>query len=508
MDISDNKIIIVGAGAAGTVFFANLVDKLISYGNNFGNVTIKIIESTGIFGPGIAYSTKYSCNLMNSPSTDLGIIQGNKSHFWTWVLKNEYELLKIFPELINFNANTALPRALYGLYLKHVFDITVKKAIKSGINIVLIKDFVFNIIRYKGEYKLFLKNNKILLTNTICCCCGLGKKHQFPNFLKKKNYLSFPGIKEEKKIMSIPSDKDVIILGTRLSAIDCILMLKKNLHKGKIFLVSRTGGMPNVISKHTKLTCKFLNEDTLLSITNQGTRKLSLQQLLSLIEKEYKYHEKKPIQINNLLLSKRAPFVNLRYNLIKTNDKIRLWQAALYSTNNVVDLAWQLLSYEGKQQFIKEYMGFFKSYRIAMPRQNAEKIYSLYRKKQLFAYSGMKNIKYINKKYYIFCDTSDNQPVISEYVIDATGLISQAINTASPLIKNMVENGLVTIDVFNSIKIYPKTLQAINKNGEKENIYFLGGLIQSSYIGASLMESIVTLSNKIVKNLIRTTIQK
>lgn len=487
---------IIGVGAAGTALLVNLVDQAIRHGRK--NIEITLIEKTSEFSPGLAYSTEIDTNLLNSPSVDVGIIYANKMHFWNWMREEINDWQPYFPNLKNFDHHTPVPRRLYGLYLKSMFNQACDKALQAGITINLISDEVVEIEKHTHQYQLKFKGGSHCYVDDVCCSIGLGKRINHLNFKEQSTkYFCFPGI-DEKKLLTIPNDATVAVIGTRLSAIDSILILANNQHKGAIISVSHSASMPNVISKHVKYKPEFFTENCLLSLTNNGQKLLTLKQLLILIKKEYFFHENKKLNFKYLLEANKKSLVKFRYDIIKTTNKVRPWQAVFYATNDVVNLVWELLTADAKKKF-QRYIRLFQSQRIAMPHCNAQQIYRLSRQKQLSFYSGIKKIEKCNGKFLISIEHK-NQPVEADYLIDAAGLAGKASEHSAHLVKQLLKTNLIKTDDLGFVVISTKNMKVVTDN--LESIYILGGLAQGACIAANLMESIVVHSYYIVKDLL------
>ena len=498
MENHKKHIAILGAGAAGTALFVNLVDQAIHHGRE--GLEISLIEKTGVFGPGLAYSTEIDTNLLNSPSVDVGIVYGYKMHFWSWIIENVGFWQPHFPNLNNYGPNTPIPRRLYGLYLKTMLKHACHKAVKAGIITNQITDEVVEIEKEIHQYKLKLKDGAFCSVDSVCCCIGLGKRINHVNLIEQSTrYFCFPG-SDEKKLLAIPREANVAIIGTRLSAIDSILILANNQHKGKIVSVSRTASMPNVVSKHTKYKPQFLTEKNLLALTDNGKKPLSIKQLLALVKKEYAFHEGKKLNFKSLLETNKKPLVKFRYDIMNTANKIRPWQASFYATNDVVNLIWGLLSSEAKKHS-QQYIRLFQSQRIAMPSCNAQQIYQLYRRKKLSFCSGIKNITKCDDKFLITLD-QQSESLVVDYLIDAAGLTGSVSEHSAPLVKQLLKQNLIKMDNFGFIAISSKNMKVLNDYSDGESIYILGGLAQGTCIAANLMESIVGLSYNIVRDLL------
>lgn len=496
------KIVILGAGAAGTSLFVNLVDHAIQTGfHQFLELTI--VEKTGDFGPGLAYSTQLNSNLLNTPSFDLGVPYGHKIHFWNWIVGNEDLWHSYIPELTHYDRDTPFPRKLYALYLRAMFNDTIRKSKKAGVIVRLITDEVIDSKKNGNEHLLKLKNTKPFQVDIICCCLGLGKIGKYPHLKNTPGYMLFPG-NDEMRILKIPNDEKVAVLGSRLSAIDSLLLLEQTNRKEKVFVISRTANMPNVVSKHVKYPRKHLTKENLLAITKHGKYPLSLRKLTSLIMKEYAFHEGKKLSLRQLTEQRKAPIVKFRYDIIKTTGKIRAWQAALYSTNDIANLTWNLLDNKTKKIIFKNYYSLFQNQRIAMPISSAKKVYQLYHNKIVSFHKDLEHVEFQNGQYVISF-YSKKPPISVKHIIDASGLTGDVMQTNNVLVKNLLKNQLVEVDDFGFIKISPNTMRALHStNIPQENIYILGGLIQGTHIAGNLMESIVHLSHLISEDIFAT----
>lgn len=493
------KIAILGAGASGTSLFVNLVDQIIQTGCT-NRLEVNVIEKSGQFGPGLAYSTQITLNLMNTPTFDLGIRYADKSHFLNWLVKNESFWRMHFPEIGHYDKHTPLPRKLYGLYLETLFYSTKKKADNTGISVKLIINDVIDIEKHDDIYFLQFTNQPAQPADIVISCVGLGKIGKYLELKGTPGYLLFPGA-DEAQILEIPRDKNVAIVGSRLSAIDSILLLNHTKRTGHTFVASRTANMPNVIGKHERYTCRYLTKEHLLSITHQAQKPLRLRKLISLMKKEYFFQEGKHLQLRSLLYPKHMPITKFRYDIIKTTEKIRPWQAAFYSTNSIVNFAWNLLSDEDKRIFQTHYSHIFQNQRIAMPIKNAKKIYTLYKAKSVSFYNKLSHIDYHQNQYHLYFN--DQQSISVSYLIDAAGLAGTVNQTDNRFIKNLINRKIICQDAFGFIHVNPHTMKAINPINKEENFYVLGGLAQGTHLAANLMESIVELANQITQSIIK-----
>lgn len=100
MTDSIQRVAIVGGGFSGTMLAARLAER---------GVASTVIDRTGAFGLGVAYSTPFDGHLLNVRSNRMGAVEGRPDDFVRWLEANHPDLAD--PEGF-------APRRLYGLYVQ------------------------------------------------------------------------------------------------------------------------------------------------------------------------------------------------------------------------------------------------------------------------------------------------------------------------------------------------------------------------------------------------------
>jgi uncharacterized NAD(P)/FAD-binding protein YdhS len=97
------RVVVVGAGFAGTAVTVALLRR-------FGDrpVSIALVERTGSFGRGIAYSTPDPQHLLNVPASGMSAVPGQPGHLLEWARRNG----------IAASREDYLPRGVYGDYVE------------------------------------------------------------------------------------------------------------------------------------------------------------------------------------------------------------------------------------------------------------------------------------------------------------------------------------------------------------------------------------------------------
>jgi uncharacterized NAD(P)/FAD-binding protein YdhS len=500
--IHKKTITIIGSSASGIAVFIQLIDLIIN--NKIHNkIKINIIDKYTIPTGGLAYETSYHCNLLNIPATGMSIVHNDKNHFYKWLLHNQHYIKELF-NIDHLDPGNHFPRKLYGTYLKESFHTALTLARKVGIEVHTVVDEVIQSFKIQQGYKLLFKNNSCLLTDYFILCIGGFESHISQEFLHTDSYYSSP-YSTNQPISTIPKNADVMIVGTRLSAIDSILMLKTNSHKGKIICISRHGQLPRVQGRYDdEQKPTILNEKMLDKLTHHGKTHLKLNQLLGLIRCEAELQENIILDCKKILNAYKNQRGLLKRE-IKLSDAIRPWQAALFKVNKLANLAWLKLSESDQDIVYKKYLGHFLTYRSAMPLKTALKLYSYLKNKELFIFQNKLDITYNEKNKLYTAKVKNNiEEVKAPYLINATGISSNIAESYSPLIQTLLQNRLIKPNRFGGCNVDPLTLNVIDHNNKINNsIYAMGAITQGDHIATSLLEHLVDCSQVIAHSVLR-----
>lgn len=493
----NKKIItILGCGASGIAVFIQMVN-LILFKKIQDRIKIIIIDKHAVPTGGLAYETSYDCNLLNIPATGMSIVEQDKNHFYHWILHHQYEIKNMFPD-IKFNEGNHFPRKLYGIYLKESFESAINTSKKIGLEVDVIVDEVTEVQRNKENYNLIFKKNASVLTDYLIFCMGGFPTQLSEEVSQTSEYYTSP-YSIAKPISKIPKTANVMIVGTRLSAIDSVLMLKANAHQGKIFCVSRNGQLPRVQGAHDNIqTPTILNEKIIKKLTHSGKKYLKLNQLLGLIRCEAEIQENIILDCKKIFNLYKNQKGLLRREIELSDNKIRPWQAALFKTNNLANKIWLHLSEEDQNRVYKNYLGHFLTYRSAMPFKTALKLYDYLKNKELSVFQSKSEIIYNAKKklYSVEVDRKVDK-IESSFLINATGISSNITTSNNMLMHNLLKNKLCEQHRLGGCNVNPNTLNIANTN-----MYVLGAITQGVHIATSLLEHLVSCSEVISNSII------
>ena len=236
-------IVIVGGGAVGVSTAHHLVDEL-DRCSLHAAVDVTMLERSSIVGPGLAYSDDEPTNLLNTRAGSISVVYGERDHFYTWLQRSPEKWRDRYPTL-RIEPRAFLPRSLFGLYLRDVHSQTVERARRLGVTFATLRDEAIDAVRIDDDVFIRTRAGTLLRSDFVHLCCGNLPSVAFPQFAGMCEYLNSP-YPVRDLIQRIPSSSDVLIVGSRLSAIDATVALLQAGHRGRIRLVSRGGRLPSV----------------------------------------------------------------------------------------------------------------------------------------------------------------------------------------------------------------------------------------------------------------------
>jgi uncharacterized NAD(P)/FAD-binding protein YdhS len=232
-------IAIVGAGFSGSMVAVHLLRQATA------PLTIQLIErrsAQGALGRGVAYSTQADCHLLNVPTGKMSAFSDDPTHFLRWSRQQG---------LTEISAETFAPRRLYGDYLRSTLADAVQQA-AQGVKLECLEDEAIAIHPDGDRAIVCLRSGDNLSVDRVVLALGnLPPKPPAvtdPTFYQSRRYVRSAWVAPELHLL--PADASVLLIGSGLTAIDTILTLRQQGHRGQIQLVSRRGLLPQSHRAH------------------------------------------------------------------------------------------------------------------------------------------------------------------------------------------------------------------------------------------------------------------
>lgn len=454
----------------------SIIYNLDKYINDASDLQILLFDKGGLFGYGVPYNTNIDHVLLNRPSEQMALDFKKINEFHDFLGKDESKN--------NFHA-----RKIFGDYLKLKWNLLISKLEKKNIKIVFVSDNVNHIIKINEKFSIATDNSGVYYADITILSSGNNNQKNIFN-LNSSRYVN--NIYEEfHKLKQIKLNHNVLILGTGLSAIDCINFLTKNLDfKGVIYCFSRTGMIPSTrCIRNSKL--KLIEIPKLL---NKAT--VRILDILKALNKECKLINYDASWRN---LFTNSNYLNQKSIRIDMELKENIIQDILLSMNDVIEIIWLKMSVTSKNIFINKYYRMYMMQRNPMPKQSALMLLNLMNKGQVKFIAD--KIDSIDSKSDTFLVKAKNKEILFDYVLNSTG---QDLNLSdTKLYNNLLNDGLISKNVLGSINVCRETQRTINKHGQINNeLYCIGPKTIGTYVNVNSAELISYKAEEIAKLLV------
>lgn len=393
-------ITIIGGGASGALVLINILKYFPG-----APVSIKWIEKSGEFGTGTAYSTDKDYHLLNVPANVMGLFHDYANDFFEWLLKKGYA----------YSEHDYVPRKIYGDYIKEQLYNYLKN--NDGIRIELIHAETLDIEKDSATYLLSLNNKKKIAADSIILATGnfLPANPVIRNmdYIKNPDYFRDPWSNEINK--PIKRTDDILIIGTGLTMVDKILDLYHQIHKGKIYAISRRGYLP-----FTHYPCSR--------------------------------HQRYPDYTQELMNANRTEDL---YSIIRSHiDKgIKSgidWRVVVDTIRPSLPTIWDSLSLKDKKSFFRRLGSLWSVVRHRIPVICADIIHLLKEKKQLYILSGRIDEIQENEKGFLVSYKDRKELIQKEIqvqkIINCSGPQLNPSDIDSVLFKNLLNKELLAVD--------------------------------------------------------------
>ncbi len=194
-------------------------------------LSIVIIGRSPEHGRGIAYSTRNSNHLLNVPAARMSADTNRPDQFVQWLAAHDVAM--------DGWAQSFVPRTLYGAYLSDLLDTTLKS--NPDLEVRFIQGEVQSLMRKNLGW---IVSHGTGVVNADLVALATGNDLPPPVAARYSRKLAKHINDDPWAEPQVAPDRNVLILGSGLTAIDVAISLKDRGHIGKIHLLSRHGLLP------------------------------------------------------------------------------------------------------------------------------------------------------------------------------------------------------------------------------------------------------------------------
>ena len=214
------RVVVIGAGFAGMAVTVALVR-----GFPEQPMSIALVERSGSFGRGIAYSTPDPQHLLNVPAGGMSALTGQPKHLLEWAHRRG----------LDATAASYLPRRVYGEYLDELLATAADDRVRCEADEAVGLDGG-DVVTRSGRR---LEADAVVLAVGISAPAGPSPMAAIEHH---PGYVANPW--DHDAVMSLAAGKRVLIIGTGLTMIDVALSLSAAGEAPEMLAISSHGELP------------------------------------------------------------------------------------------------------------------------------------------------------------------------------------------------------------------------------------------------------------------------
>ncbi|MCF0059131.1 FAD/NAD(P)-binding protein [Dyadobacter sp. CY356] len=501
--MKSTNITIIGGGACGISLFIELFLQLRIAGIH-QDVSIHIIEENQQVGKGLAFGTRQPGHILNTQAQLMGIHHAEPEHFSDWLKEHNK---RVAPEVVDNQGQgeAFTTRRLYGDYLQEQFDYYFELAQKEGMQLNLVKASAVGVTQLNNSYKVQLSDGNEISSDYLVLALGTPVSNLYGELLEHKNYFDSPW-PSSKILENVPREEPVAILGSSLSAIDALMTLADNGHKGKITFYSLDGLLPKVqVEKPEAYERQYLTISNLHKIQRTKLRSPMVSEVFRLFIKEAEHFTGEKIDWKNAARLDKTPHERLKEDIAISqaggDALINIPYALRYDSSPM----WNMLDEAARLKFKKWLGNYWAVNRHCMPMVNALRIEKLFNSGQLHVVSELDDVAYDQEDKTFVLSYQDKSDKV-EYLINATGPASAVKDMKSELVQHLAKTGLIEPEKTGGVKINTETMQLIQQGKSVPNFYALGHLANGLLLDVNAVwfnvKTIGNLSHHLINNIL------
>jgi uncharacterized NAD(P)/FAD-binding protein YdhS len=310
----DRTIVIAGGGASGTILGAALVRRSES-------TRVVIVEPRDRLGAGVAYSTACIAHLLNVPAAGMTAFPDEPAHFSSWLRENGYD---------RYGARAFVPRPVYAEYLS---AIATQTQLEAGSRWRHVRALATDVEVLPSGVRVTCSSGETIEADSLVLASGNAAPAAWPRVSSsaRESRRFFGSAWDDGALVPGHTGEEVLLLGTGLTAVDAVLGLRHNGHRGVISMVSRRGLLPH----------------------------------------EHRLFDTPPAACPDAQTA-RDLIGSVRARARESTDATRNWRPAVDGVRPSTNALWQALTLADQRQFVRHVMPYWNVHRHRMAPEVAK----------------------------------------------------------------------------------------------------------------------------------------
>ncbi|MCP2042961.1 FAD/NAD(P)-binding protein [Pontibacter sp. HSC-36F09] len=333
-------IAIIGAGLSGTLTAIHLLKNAAS------GTTIYLIEPDRYrMHRGVAYSSQLPFQPLNVPASAMSLFADEPLDFFNWLTEHAY----LYKRQISLpvRATDFIPRTVFGDYLKARLQ-EAEAGAAQGVSFVRVYEEALSVSRQGRGFVVSCSNQCTLSANKVVLAVGNFPPAPLPipnkSFYKSQRYVASPW--SAKGLSGLQQQDPLLLIGSSLTMVDLVGSLQAQGHRGKVYVVSRHGLLPQPFDVSTR------------PYPNLAIPAVAYSSALSL-------------------------FRFIREEIKRAEAEGYTWRSVMDALRDDIPVLWQTLPLKEKKTFLRHIRPYWEVHPHRMPASSAGLLQELQEKGQL-----------------------------------------------------------------------------------------------------------------------------
>ncbi len=450
--------------------------------------------------------------MLNTSAGLMGIFAEEPTHFVDWMHENRELVERDYPGT-EIKPEAYPPRNLYGQYLKSMFeeyvqlagqhDIAVERCHEEAVDADLMKNEMSDNALSDELVTVTLASGRTVRADIVVLATGTPKSNNFTHLERVPNYLDSPWPEERLQETVSDMNASVCILGASLTALDAVITLTNNKHKGPLKMYSPDGLLPRVQSpEEVPFERQILTMANIRKLIREQQRTLRVKDLFRLFRAEAERVMGKQDWTRFRRIDK--PQLDLLKEDIDLAVKGQnIFENILYSTRHLSFDVWKLLPPDQKILFMKWLKPYYDINRHAIPLQNAKRLCGFMESGQLTVTAHSKEVEWRDDEQLFYVTTEDGKTEKVTYVINATGPASDIEKMAVPVLQQLLGKKLLVPHEPGGVRADVDTLQLVVPGHPDAPLYSVGHLVVGELLDTNALWFLVERTDQMTNAILR-----
>lgn len=406
-------LVIVGAGAAGTALFIHLFTE-----------EAPPVRSVSFVDPnelahGFAFSRSETSMLCNTSVAANSLFPGQEDHFLQWIRRNVDSCEACGTDPATISLSSFVPRTLFRTYLQATFHKALQRARSLGVITDHIKSAVGQVHTSESGFVVVPKDGRPISATNVAICTGLGVSSRTAVAVVEAGGLLqsvYAVSSYEAYLGDRPSQ--IVIFGTRQSAIDAALLVSEARQDSTIVMISPSGMFPSVRTEMREHPAtSFTTANLRAALEQKPTQFLNTWRTLLASEAKCYFAADRPLDLTDSYSRRGLP--QLRRDLEVASSRRRVWERIDRNAISVANEIWPFMTRHQRHTIREAFGPIIKRYVSAIPASNAKRMLRLQEDERLLVTRGPRRWSVRNGQVEV--EDLLGHTYIADFAIDATG---------------------------------------------------------------------------------------